>query len=222
MKSLSFDSLGGFYGIIDRNDPELARQLVDPDLGGAKVLQLRMKTASSQQLYDTAVMVRQVTEQYGALFVVNDRVDIAIASGADGVHLGQEDLPPQDARAIARKKVEDRHFVIGYSTHNAEQVKAAANMPVDYLGFGPVYATSTKQDPDPVCGLETLQQAVELAGTTPVVAIGGITADNSAEVFAAGARFACAIQAVYDAESPALAIYKIQKAYQKSSDLPCS
>jgi len=125
---------------------------------------------------------------------VGKRRGLALAVDADGVHLGQTDLPLAAARALAGGRL-----WIGVSTHDAAQVRAAVEGGADYLGYGPVYATTTKANPDPVQGIERLREAVALAGATPVVAIGGITPERVAEVYAAGAAAACAIGAVNEA-----------------------
>jgi thiamine-phosphate pyrophosphorylase len=128
---------------------------------------------------------------------VNDRLDVALAVGADAVHLGQDDLPLADARRVAQGRL-----LIGVSTHDEAQVRAAVAGGADYLGFGPVYATGTKENPDPVQGTAGLARAVAAAGGVPIVAIGGITVERAAEVAAAGATAACAIAAVNGAKDP--------------------
>jgi thiamine-phosphate pyrophosphorylase len=123
--------------------------------------------------------------------VVNDRFDVALLAKADGVHLGQTDLPIARVREI----VGDKLF-IGVSTHNAEQVRAVLVHDPDYIAYGPVFETTTKENPDAIVGLDALRRAVEMAGTTPVVAIGGISADRAADVYDTGAAAICAIGAV--------------------------
>jgi thiamine-phosphate diphosphorylase len=138
-----------------------------------------------------AAMARRVCDEAGAALIVNDRIDVALAAGADGVHLGQTDLPLAEARAVAGVRL-----WIGISTHNPEQVRAALAGGADYLGYGPVFPTETKANPDPVQGVDALRAAVALAGRIPVVAIGGITPARVAEVYEAGAAAVCAIGAV--------------------------
>ena len=187
----------GFYAVLDRDEEGLARALVRD--GGARVLQVRIKPRGSAASADAATIVRiarmarRVCDEAGALLVVNDRVDVALAVRADGVHLGQTDLPIRDARRIAGDRL-----VIGVSTHDLEQVRIACEAGADYLGFGPVFATATKANPDAVQGVDGLRAAVAQAGRVPVVAIGGITPDHAAEVYAAGAVAICAIGAVND------------------------
>jgi thiamine-phosphate diphosphorylase len=188
----------GFYAVLDRDDEALARALLLD--GGARILQVRIKPRGSAAVADAidivriARMARRVCDEAGATLVVNDRVDIAIAVRADAVHLGQTDLPIADARRIAG----DRLF-IGVSTHNPEQVRIAVAAGADYLGFGPVFATSTKANPEPAQGLEGLRAALAVAGRVPVVAVGGITPAHARELYAAGAAALCAISAVNDA-----------------------
>jgi thiamine-phosphate diphosphorylase len=191
-------AISGFYAVLDRDDEALARALVAD--GGARVLQVRLKPRGSAVAADAgdvvrvARMARRICDEVGAALVINDRVDIALAVRGDGVHLGQTDLSIRDARRVAG----DRLF-IGISTHDPDQVRAARAAGADYLGFGPVFATATKANPDVVQGLDGLRAAVALAGPIPVVAIGGITADRVAEIYEVGARAACAIGAVNDA-----------------------
>lgn len=192
------DVITGFYAVLDRDAEALARVLVGT--GGARVLQVRLKPrgraagADARDVVRVARMARQVCDEVGAALVINDRVDIALAVGADGVHLGQTDLPLADARRIAG----DRLW-IGVSTHDVAQVRAACAGGADYLGFGPIAATTTKANPDAVQGLAGLRAAVEAAGQVPVVAIGGITAALAASLYENGAAAVCAIGAVLDA-----------------------
>jgi thiamine-phosphate pyrophosphorylase len=190
------DAICGFYAVLDRDDPALARALV----GEARVLQVRIKPAAGPvdagELVRVARMARRICDDAGAALIVNDRVDVALAVDADGVHLGQTDLPIEDARRIAPD------LWIGVSTHNLAQVRAASEAGADYLGFGPVFATTTKANPDPVQGLEGLRAAVAAATGRPVVAIGGITAATAGEVYRTGAQAICAIGAVNGARDP--------------------
>lgn len=158
---------------------EQVRRLI---AGGATLIQLREKHASSGDFYDAAKEAVSVARNQGVTILINDRVDIAIAVKADGVHLGQDDLPPAEAR-----KLLGRDAIIGYSTHTIEQVVAALRFPVDYIAFGPIFPTITKQDPDPVVGLELLSQIKGLINERPLVAIGGITRQNLGSVLRAGA-----------------------------------
>lgn len=150
--------------------------------GGATLIQLREKRGSPREFYSDAVEALRLAHERGARVLINDRVDLALALGADGVHLGQDDLPVEAARKILGSEA-----VIGYSTHNVEQAIEAARLPIDYLAVGPIYATQTKENPDAVVGLEGLRRVREAVGHTPLVAIGGITPENAREVLEAGA-----------------------------------
>lgn len=150
--------------------------------GGAKIIQLREKNAAPIDWLDDALSVAKLCRENGVTLIVNDRVDIALAIKADGVHLGQKDMPPDAARRLLGNDA-----IIGFSTHTPEQVREAVNFPVDYIAFGPVFPTTTKTDPDIVVGLEMLRQVRQIAGDLPLVAIGGITFENAASIFDAGA-----------------------------------
>jgi thiamine-phosphate pyrophosphorylase len=189
------ERLRGFYAILDRDDAQLARDLVGP--GGARVLQIRIKPGDARTQLAVARMARPICDEAGALLIVNDRIDVALAARADGVHLGQADLALTDARRIAPA------LIIGISTHDVAQVEAAAG--ADYLGFGPVFATRTKQNPDPVQGLAGLRAAVVAARGTPIVAIGGIEPHAVSDIYAAGATAICAIRSVNEADDPEVA-----------------
>lgn len=185
--------LRGFYAVLDRDDEALARTLA----ARACVLQVRIKPRGRRADVDEIVrvsrMARAVCDAAKIPLVVNDRIDIALAVGADGVHLGQTDLPIAEARAICGDRLK-----IGVSTHDLDQVRAACAAGADYIGFGPVFATSTKENPDRVQGIAGLRAACA-AATLPVVAIGGITVDHARDVYATGASAICAISAVNEA-----------------------
>lgn len=148
--------------------------------GGATLLQLRHKGHFSRAMFDQTGQVAALCRKAGARFVMNDRADIALMLQA-GLHLGQDDLPPADARRLLGPEA-----MIGFSTHNEAQIAAGASEPVDYLAFGPVFSTRSKANPDPVAGLEGLRKVRQLI-SRPLVAIGGITRASAVEVLAAGA-----------------------------------
>jgi thiamine-phosphate diphosphorylase len=187
----------GFYAVLDRADEALARTLVTY----ARVLQVRIKPGTAAELLAAAKLARRVCDESGALLVVNDRVDIAVAAGADAVHLGQTDLPIEAARRFAPK------LRVGISTHDVRQVERAVAAGADYLGFGPIFATRTKENPDPVQGIAGLRAAVAAAKGTPIVAIGGIEPAHVADIYAAGAAALCAIRAVNQAPDIAAAAW---------------
>ena len=186
----------GFYAVLDRDDEPLARTLV----GVAKILQVRIKPGTAADITRVARMARRVCSEAGAALVINDRIDIALAVGADAVHLGQSDLPLADARAITGKRL-----AIGISTHNPAQVREAYFGGADYIAYGPIFATRTKENPDPVQGLAALREAVALAHEVPVVAIGGITPADARDIYSRGASAICAISAVNTAPDVAAA-----------------
>lgn len=167
---------------------EQARRLI---AGGARLLQIREKNLSSIEFFNAAADVMDVARSSGAKILINDRVDIALAVRADGVHLGQNDLPPEKAREILGEDV-----IIGYSTHSIEHAKRALVLPIDYIAIGPIFETTTKDDPDAIVGLEGLRRVREAVGGKPIVAIGGINENNVAAVLAAGADSAALISSI--------------------------
>jgi thiamine-phosphate pyrophosphorylase len=166
---------------------EAAQALVD---GGAQILQVRHKLQWSRQMFDSAHAVAELCRKAGTLFIVNDRADIARLLNA-GVHVGQDDLEPADVRRVLGSKA-----VVGYSTHNIEQVEQAAKKSITYCAIGPIFATQSKQDPDPVVGLEALASARQKM-RKPLVAIGGITLERAVETWNAGADSVAVIAALY-------------------------
>jgi thiamine-phosphate pyrophosphorylase len=161
---------------------QMARRAVN---AGVRVVQLRDKGMSKKDIYKEALSIREITAKHNALFIVNDYIDIALAVNADGVHLGQEDMPVKEARrTMGRKKI------IGISTHSLRQAKEAQDGGADYIGFGPMFHTSTKDAgrPKGVKALSRIRQHIRI----PIVAIGGITWENINDVLDAGAD-ACAV-----------------------------
>jgi thiamine-phosphate pyrophosphorylase len=155
--------------------------------GGARLLQVRGKDVGDAELLEAVRAARPAVRAAGGALIVNDRADVALIAGADGVHVGQEDLPPAECRRLLGPRA-----LVGWSTHDLGQLRQAARQPIDYVAFGPVFATSSKRAADPVVGLDGL--AAARAGTTlPLVAIGGITRARAAAVVAAGADGVAAI-----------------------------
>ena len=148
---------------------------------GVCLIQYRAKRASSRELYEICCQLAEQVRRAGGIFIANDRADIARAVGADGVHLGQEDLPVE----LARRVLEPGKWV-GYSTHDLAQVREADRSSADYIAFGPIFPTQSKEKPDPVVGLEGLREARKLT-RKPLVAIGGITVEKVSDVLEAGA-----------------------------------
>jgi thiamine-phosphate pyrophosphorylase len=177
-------ALPRFYAMVDpaASPQRPVLELCDILLAsGVKLIQYRDKRASARKLFEVSVELARRARAAGATLIVNDRADIALASEAGGVHVGQHDLPVELAR-----KVVGGAKLVGYSTHNLEQVSWADRTSADYIAFGPVFATASKENPDPVVGIEGLKRARE-ATRKPLVAIGGITLERVAEVLAAGA-----------------------------------
>ncbi len=158
---------------------------------GVRWVQLRDKRASSRALFEMGRQVAERVRAAGGIFIVNDRADVARAVGADGVHVGQDDLPAGLARAILGPEK-----CVGYSTHNLDQLAEGDRSSADYLAFGPVFPTASKEKPDPVVGLDGLRRARQ-ATRKPLVAIGGITAQNARQVLEAGADSVAVIRGLY-------------------------
>jgi thiamine-phosphate diphosphorylase len=192
--------VAGLYVVADddprwkRDPPEQARAAL---AGGARVVQLRSKHAPDRQTLAWVEAIREQTRRAGALLFVNDRFDLALAAGADGVHLGQDDLPPGRLPALVRARL-----LVGRSTHTREEVEVARDEPVDYVAFGPVFGTTSKDSPHPAQGVERLAEAARRVAPRPLVAIGGIDASRCVEVVRAGAAAVCVISAVAGARDP--------------------
>lgn len=159
--------------------------------GGATLIQLRDKVSARHKFYHDAAEALRITHNHHARLIVNDRVDVALAIKADGVHLGQSDIPVEAARRLLGKDA-----IIGFSTHNIAQAKLATRLPINYLAFGPIFQTSTKENPDPVAGLTALRDVRSIIGSLPLVAIGGINVANAEAVFNAGADSVAVIGAL--------------------------
>ena len=172
---------------------------------GVKIVQLRMKHASRDAIVREAREMRRVTAGTGTLFIVNDDPTIAVEAEADGVHVGQGDMPPTEVRA---RFPELR--IVGLSTHNLGQVETSRTEPIDYIGVGPVYATPTKDIPDPTLGLDTMARMIA-AAAQPAVAIGGIDAERLPAVLKAGARNFAVVRAVCGSSDPYAAITALMR-----------
>jgi thiamine-phosphate pyrophosphorylase len=162
--------------------------------GGAQLVQIRDKSTPLGELLRDLMRCVEFSEKKKIRLIVNDRCDLALSCGAMGIHLGQDDLPPAKARAILGIKK-----IIGFSTHSIAQVRKSTGLPIQYIGFGPVYGTSTKENACPVVGLRLLARACAVS-SVPVVAIGGIGLDQVREVLDAGAESAAVISALMNAE----------------------
>jgi thiamine-phosphate pyrophosphorylase len=164
--------------------------------GGADTIQLRQKTGSTRELIETAKEMQEACRKAGVTFIVNDRVDVAIAVGADGVHLGQDDFPIWLARKLLGERV-----IVGGSAGSLEEAQRCLREGADYVGFGPVCDTTSKEDAGPATGLDLLS-LIAHSISAPIIAIGGITADNTANVIRAGAHGIAVISAVCCREDP--------------------
>ena len=203
------------YPITDRNISSLSheeqvRRLI---AGGATLIQLREKTDSPKAFFEDAAAALRITRDAGVTLIINDRVDIALALGADGVHLGQTDLPVTTARRLLGSKA-----IIGYSTHNLAQVTTALELPIDYLAFGPIFETRSKPNPDPVAGLDALRNVRTIAGDLPIVAIGGIQRSSLPDVLSAGADSAAVISEIL--KTPENIAKTLQELLATSRDQP--
>jgi thiamine-phosphate pyrophosphorylase len=186
------------YAIIDptlvtTSELALAEELAE---SGVKLIQYRDKKASSRHLFEISCRLSASMSPRGVRFIVNDRPDVALLAGAGGVHVGQEDLGVEEARAIC-----GRQIWVGVSTHTLDQVAAADRTSADYIAFGPIFPTTTKQNPDAVVGTDLLRRARQITAK-PLVAIGGITLENAAEVYAAGADSLAVVRDLICAASP--------------------
>jgi thiamine-phosphate pyrophosphorylase len=163
--------------------------------GGATFIQLREKHLSPREFYEETEAALDIARERGVRLIVNDRADIALALGADGLHLGQDDLDPTAARRLL-----GTNFIIGYSTHTVAQAIEAARLPLDYIALGPIFDTRTKQNPAPTIGLEALRRVRDsIDPSVALVAIGGITQANARAALDAGANSVAVISALLDA-----------------------
>jgi thiamine-phosphate pyrophosphorylase len=181
--------------------------------GGADMIQLRDKTGDLRDLLRQALAIRALCRAQGAIFIVNDRVDLALAAGADGAHVGQDDLPAEAARLLLGPG-----RLLGVSTHSPDQARAAERAGADYIGFGPMFPTGTKDTGYAPQGLTALRE-VRRATHLPILAIGGITLENVGEIIQAGATAPAVISAVVAAPdiSAAAAAFRQKVASAKSS-----
>lgn len=179
--------------LIKQNPVQLGAAMAE---AGVELFQWRDKRGSAESILRSARVMTDALRPLGACLIVNDRADIAAMAGARGVHVGQEDLHPEEARAIC-----GRGRWVGVSTHNQEQVRAAAETSVEYIAVGPIFPTQTKAKADPVVGLELIRQAREITNK-PIVAIGGITLRRYAEVLAAGADCAAVASDILHSDNP--------------------
>lgn len=188
---------------------DLLRIVHDAVRGGVTCVQLREKTKNTRDFVAQAQALKRLLAPLHIPLVINDRIDVALACEADGVHLGQSDMPVEDARRLLPQEV-----FIGWSVENIEHVQQAAHLPIDYLGVSPVFATPTKTDTAPAWGLTGLTQ-VRQQTTLPLVAIGGIHTGNAAEVLSAGADGLAIVSAIMSAPDTAQAASNFSQTLQQ-------
>ena len=179
--------------------------------GGADTIQYRQKSGSTREMIEIARNMKRLCSEAGVVFIVNDRLDVAIAAEADGVHLGQDDFPIPMARELLG---EGR--IIGGSAATLDEARKCLSEGADYVGFGPVYPTSSKDDAGPVSGIDILKQVVEII-PLPIIAIGGVGAENIPDVMRAGARGIAVISAVCCQDDPEEATRALYQALNKGT-----
>jgi thiamine-phosphate pyrophosphorylase len=191
---------------VDRDVVRTIEQAIE---GGVTAIQYRFKNKPSRKMYEELLVLRDITKQSKVALIVNDRVDLAIAVKADGVHVGQEDLPPDVC-----KKIIPEDMIIGYSVNNLEQLKDAMTMPIDYIGFGSVFHTKTKKDYKYV-GLEALCKATNIT-SIPIIAIGGITHYNLKDVLKCKVKGVAVVSAILGFEDVKRAALDFKQMYKES------
>ena len=197
------------YLVTDRRnktDEEFLNIIEEAIKGGTTIVQLREKTASTKEFYDLALKVKEITSRYGVPLLINDRIDIALAVGSEGVHIGQDDMPADIAREIIG---EDK--ILGVSASTVEEAKKAEIDSADYIGSGAVFPTATKDDADSV-SKEELKEIVDSIDI-PVVAIGGITVENAHTLKGSGIAGFSVVSAIMSAEDPKEASKKLKEIY---------
>jgi thiamine-phosphate pyrophosphorylase len=199
------------YFVVESQPPERRLdELLDAALaGGVDMLQLRDKHASDERLLEAAAVFRRACDAHGALFWLNDRPELVAAAGADGVHVGQDDLPADEVRAQVGENV-----LVGLSTHSPEQLEAALVTSADELSVGPVYETPTKEG-RPAAGLGYVRHAARAAGERPWFAIGGIDRHTVGDVVSAGAKRIVVVRAIRDAADPRAAAAELRAALER-------
>jgi thiamine-phosphate pyrophosphorylase len=209
---MKFPKEFGFYGIL--TDPVVGYERLAAIMVERRVrfIQLRIKNRPADEILDIATSLRSIIPAT-SLFIINDHPDIAKEVGADGVHLGQDDVSLGKAREILGPNA-----IIGLSTHNPDQTRAACALSPDYIGVGPVFPTPTKAVPDPCIGLDGLEKMLRLA-TVPAVAIGGIDHSNVFSVLEAGAKNLCAVRCINRSTEPAQDLDRMIRAIELGAQI---
>ena len=180
------------YPVLDdTRSVNLKQDALEIIRAGAKIFQIRAKRLTNREMFDVVQSILPHCIEPGVSLIVNDRVDVCLASRASGVHLGQDDFPVPETRKLLPDAI------IGLSTHNLNQVRAANDLPVDYISIGPVFPTTSKMNPDPAVGISFLQQARSMT-TKPIVCIGGIQAANIPDLINEGANGIAVIGEIYN------------------------
>ncbi len=206
------EKIKGIYVIVDnsifpeRSHLEIVQRALE---GGARIIQLRAKELLKREVWRIARVMKRLCERYDAIFIVNDYVDIALDVGADGVHLGADDMPINEAREKAPE------LIIGRSTHSLEEAIEAEKLGADYIAFGAIFPTQTKGRPTPIQGLDKLKEVCEKV-KKPVVAIGGINRGNLIEVKQAGADAVAMISEVVKAEDIKQRVKELIQLWEKT------
>ena len=201
---------GGVYGItaeeysLGRSNLEVVSRMI---ASGIRVIQYREKEKSMGRKYLECLKIREMTAKAGVTFIINDHADLALLVGADGIHIGQDDLPPEKVRELVGAEM-----IIGLSTHSPEQAAAALSSEVDYIGVGPIFPTSTKKDVCDAVGLEYLEYAMKHR-SIPHVAIGGIKENNIAGVISRGARCVALVTEIVGAEDIEAKVRSLMKLF---------
>lgn len=213
-KVVEYICAGGLYCLTaqplsqGRSTVEVVAAMLE---GGVRIIQYREKRVSRLQAYGECVAIRRMTQAWGAVFIVNDHCELALAVEADGVHVGQDDMPVEVVRRLVGP-----HMAIGLSTHGPAQAEAALLLPVDYIGVGPVFPTSTKEDVCAPVGLSAVRHAA--TQPLPFVAIGGISRQNLAEVVAVGASTIAMVREVVTAPDIAARVREVQEMLSAAAD----
>lgn len=200
----------GFYAILTnpvRGYEYCTKVLVEHEI---PFVQLRMKEEHEFTVLKMAEKMRIITENTQTRLIINDHPCVTVDAGADGVHVGQDDMAIEEVRAIVNKT-----SIVGLSTHSPQQTEEACKKDPDYIGIGPVYATPSKKIPDPVIGIDGMKQMLEKS-TVPAVCIGGISLERLPEVLAAGARNVSLVRALCDSSEPAKIVKKIQAIFKNT------
>ncbi len=208
--------MSGYYFITDEKLSKAGNvsDVKSAVSAGVKVVQYRNKCGSTKEMYDEAVKLKEICRKKNVIFLINDRMDIAIASDSDGVHIGQDDMPYSIARKILGKSK-----IIGVTVHTLKEARDAEKSGADYLGVSPIFSTDTKRDAGRPAGISLIEKIKSrLCETIPVVAIGGINLSNAGEVIAAGADGLCAISATVTKNNVKKEIKKFQKLFEKEHE----